>query len=514
MLFSKGRRRNSNTDLQCNVRSQTDNGVSVRVHFAQCLRHQLTSADEDRIEQGFTIEALPNEILLEVFDCHRLLTLESALSGLWEWHRLAHVCRRWRTIVFASPHRLDLRLVYTYGKPVRESVECWPTLPISICYPPTRHLLQEDEGNVVSALRYPDHICEINLTITRFLMAKSFSLLRAPFPKLERLELRSRDTMGSSILPTAFLGGAAPRLRDIHLDSTAFPMLPQVLLSAHELVSLRLDDISTSGYISPEFFATGLSATTRLKFLKIFFFIPMYRPNQRNSASPLRSHAILPALTDFQFRGDVDYLEDFVTRIDAPVLERFAVTLFEQSSFNIPQLTQFIGRAKLLRSPHQTSIKLSESEIALTHDFRHSLPSPSSGNFKLHILHDDADLQMHTLVHISRQLSALLISPERLDVVAFADFFPLQDAREADPAHWLECFRLFPGVKRLGVSSAVTSILASTLEKVTETSDILPSLRELHMGGSKSHSIERFVAARERSGNPVSVHYQSNELDS
>ncbi len=451
--------------------------------------------------------------MLEVFDCHRLLTLESASSGLWEWHRLAHVCRKWRTIVFASPHRLDLRLVYTYAKPVRESVDCWPTLPIAIWYP-TERLVPEDEGNVVAALRYPDRICEINLTVTRSLLSKSFVLLRAPFPALERLRLRSQDTMRSLILPTAFLGGVAPRLRDIHLDSTAFPMLPQVLLSAHELVSLRLDDIPNSGYISPESFATGLSVTTRLKYLKIFFLLPM---SQRSITSSTRSHAVLPALTDFQFRGDVDYLENLVARIDTPALERFTVTLFEQSSFNIPQLSQFIGRTKTLRSPHQTSIELSEAEIVVTHDYRHSPPSPSSGSFKLHVTYDEVDLQMPTLVYISRQLSALLASPERLDVVASSDLFAWRDPSEADSVQWLEFSRLFPGVKRLGVSSALASIVASTFEQVTGTSDILPSLRELHIGGSRastSSSIERFAAIRERSGYPVSVHYQSGEFDS
>jgi len=291
-------------------------------------------------------------------------------------------------------------------------------------------------------------------------------------------------------------------------------MLPQVLLSAHELVSLRLDDIPNSGYISPESFATGLSVTTRLKYLKIFFLLPM---SQRSITSSTRSHAVLPALTDFQFRGDVDYLENLVARIDTPALERFTVTLFEQSSFNIPQLSQFIGRTKTLRSPHQTSIELSEAEIVVTHDYRHSPPSPSSGSFKLHVTYDEVDLQMPTLVYISRQLSALLASPERLDVVASSDLFAWRDPSEADSVQWLEFSRLFPGVKRLGVSSALASIVASTFEQVTGTSDILPSLRELHMGGSQastSSSIERFAAIRERSGYPVSVHYQSGEFDS
>lgn len=320
--------------------------------------------------------------------------------------------------------------------------------------------------------------------------------------------------MGSLILPTAFLGGAATRLRDIHLESTVCPMLPRVLSFAHELVSLRLDNIPISGYISPDFLATGLAATTRLKHLVILFLPPMLK-NMRITASSPQNRAVLPALTDFQFRGDVDYLENLVTRIDAPSLEKFTATLFEQSSFDIPHLSQFISRAKAFRSPHHTSIELSDAEITFTHDFHLSPASRSSGNFKLHVSCDELDLQMPTLVHISRQLTALFASPEQLDVAA--DLYPWRDPSQADSTQWLEVFHLFPDVKRLRVSSSLVFIIASTLEQATGTSDVLPSLLELHLGGSRDSmlsSVERFVTERESSGYPVSVHYQSGESDS
>ncbi|KAH9017795.1 hypothetical protein EDB84DRAFT_1679460 [Lactarius hengduanensis] len=104
---------------------------------------------------------------------------------------------------------------------------------------------------------------------------------------------------------------------------------------------------------------------------------------------------------------------------------------------------------------------------------------------------------MATLVHISRQLSASLASPERLDVAASSDLFAWRDPGEADAVQWLEFLRLFPGVKRLEVSSTLASIVASAFEQVTRTSDILPSLSELHMGGSQastSSSIEGFAS--------------------
>ncbi|KAH9164801.1 hypothetical protein EDB89DRAFT_1911895 [Lactarius sanguifluus] len=177
--------------------------------------------------------------------------------------------------------------------------------------------------------------------------------------------------------------GVAPRLRDIHLDSTAFPMLPQV-------------------FCQP---------TNLFVFDSMISQIP---DTSHPSSSPL---VFLPALTDLQFKGDVDYLENLVTKIDAPAPERFTVTLFEQSSFNIPQLSQCIGRTRMLRLPHQTSIELSEAEIVVTYvfDSRHVRPR-----------------QMATLVHISRQLSTSLASPEWLDVAASSDLFVCRDLGDAD----------------------------------------------------------------------------------
>ncbi|KAH9162049.1 hypothetical protein EDB89DRAFT_1913494 [Lactarius sanguifluus] len=187
--------------------------------------------------------------------------------------------------------------------------------------------------------------------------------------------------------------GVAPRLRDIHLDSTAFPMLPQV-------------------FCQPKF---RIHLTRVLRHWSV-----------RNDSAGVPEDLLHPS--DFSKEhssiytdpGDVDYLENLVTKIDAPAPERFTVTLFEQSSFNIPQLSQFIGRTRMLRLPHKTSIELSdlsEAEIVVTYvfDSRHVRPR-----------------QMATLVHISRQLSASLASPEWLDVAASSDLFVCRDLGDAD----------------------------------------------------------------------------------
>jgi len=63
-----------------------------------------------------TIDALPDDVLLETFESYlgkddpNYLDVEHDYNG---WQTLVHVCRRWRWIMFTSPHRLDLKLYCT-----------------------------------------------------------------------------------------------------------------------------------------------------------------------------------------------------------------------------------------------------------------------------------------------------------------------------------------------------------------------------------------------------------------
>ena len=73
-----------------------------------------------------TIETLPDVVLLDIFDFFVGETCKN------EWLTLAHVCRRWRHIVFASPRRLNLQLHCTNRSPVKKTLGIWPVLPIKI----------------------------------------------------------------------------------------------------------------------------------------------------------------------------------------------------------------------------------------------------------------------------------------------------------------------------------------------------------------------------------------------
>ena len=64
------------------------------------------------------IGALPDTALLDMFAFY--VDESDYLEG---WHVLVHVCQRWRYLVFAPPHRLDLRLLRRGTTPVREILD-------------------------------------------------------------------------------------------------------------------------------------------------------------------------------------------------------------------------------------------------------------------------------------------------------------------------------------------------------------------------------------------------------
>ena len=72
-----------------------------------------------------TINVLSEDVLLEMFTFY--VYEDSDLDG---WQKLVHVCRKWRSVVFASPHPLNLQLLCTNKRPVEKMLDIWPALPI------------------------------------------------------------------------------------------------------------------------------------------------------------------------------------------------------------------------------------------------------------------------------------------------------------------------------------------------------------------------------------------------
>src|SRR6266566_1043592 len=267
-----------------------------------------------------TIDMLPDIALLELFDFY-----VNEVGPIEKWHTLVHVCRRWRDVVFRSPRHLGLQLFCTGRKPVRETLDVWPPLPIVIRHGCYRML---DTENLVAALKHADRVCEIRLwPVQSSQWEHVLVTMQQSFPELTDLKIQSEDET-APVVPDSFLGGFTPRLRSLRFERIPFPGLPKLLLSATGLVKISLQKIPHSGYISPEAMVNCLSTLTKLVELELSFMSPPSRPNRQSQRPPPLTRSVLLALRYFGFVGVSEYLEDLVARIESPALDSLQIKYF------------------------------------------------------------------------------------------------------------------------------------------------------------------------------------------
>ena len=209
------------------------------------------------------IDILTDDALLAIFDLYVEAPDDLSLASKEEieaWQTLVHVCRRWRNLVFGSPRRLNLRLVCTYRTHVKNTLDVWPPLPLCIYGFNNRPAKNADDiqDDILTALGHSDRIRQVVIRhFKRRELMEAWAAMGVPFPELTDLCFRVLDEWTPTV-PDSFLGGSAPLLRNLELESFPFPGLPKLLLSATNLVTLLLLYIPDSGYFPPETMATCL----------------------------------------------------------------------------------------------------------------------------------------------------------------------------------------------------------------------------------------------------------------
>lgn len=302
-----------------------------------------------------TIEMIPEDTLLEIFDFYRLDAMKRSSGGLWTWHRLAHVCQKWRHVISVSPRRLDLRILCQYGTPIEYFLDFWPTLPLAVRLNASRQPSNHMPRNIMLTLRHPYRLCEIDLRVPSSMTGPIVEMVPKPCSVLEKIRIVVKDTTGPSIpVFDEFLGGSAPHLREIKLDGISFPFpeIRRVLSSTNfNLVQLHLSKIPHAVYFSPDDLVTALSTLVQLKRLTVDFHSPASSPPPNMTRRPLQRTTLLPSLGCLHFQGTSEYLEEFVAQIHSPALCNIAIHFFNQIFFDIPQFSEFISQLKVLGYP-------------------------------------------------------------------------------------------------------------------------------------------------------------------
>jgi F-box-like len=460
-----------------------------------------------------TIDVLPDDVLLEIFDhcvvypsgylIHASSLQETRKIREW-WQSLVHVCRRWRGLVFGSPRRLNLQLRCKTRTPARETLDVWPALPLYI----RGDVDETSVDNVIAELELSDRMCQIELCcFTNPQIESLYTAMEVPFPELIRLFLSFRDLSHAPVLPDSFLGGSTPHLRYLAFNFIPFPGLPKLLLASIHLVGLYLHDIPHSGYFSPEAMVTCLSMLTSLDDVEIKFESPRSFPDQENRRSLPPTRSVLPALMQFGFKGVNEYLEEFVARIDTPRLRRLNATFFNDIEFHTPELIRFVSRSSTLKAPNKALVFFDTQTTLAT-----LLPqAPNVGHFTVEISCRGLDWQLSSLAQICTTSLPLLSTTENLFIYEQGDsLFDWKDGIEN--IEWLELLLPFTAVKNLYLSKQFALRIAPVLQEMTVggTTEVLSTLQNLYLEGfrpseSVQEGIERFVSARQLANRPVAI---------
>ena len=414
--------------------------------------------------QQVTIEVLPDDILFNVFHCYLSVTPQL-------WPTLAWVCQRWRHTIFTSPLGLNLRLHCTYGTPVSKTLDCWPVLPIAVQYGGSPNLdppAPEDDDNIIAALKQSSRVRSISLTLVSSLLEK-FSVISEPFLDLEELALLSQDNVQLT-LPSTFRWGS--RLRTLHSTRVAIPLFPQLLSPCHNLADLQLHEIPSIGYFSPEAFANALSMMTQLRSISLHF---LSFPRRRSylALPPMAGERIvLPTLTRLKYRGSSKYLDCFVSRVDAPILDNIDITFFYQPTMDASQLGRFIERTELQTSLDQADVVTSADDILIT--FTNSRASTT--HLRLQISCKHLDWQSSCMAQICHQFSSFLSGVNDLGIFSAQSFSEYDDGDE----NWLEIVLPFGDVEEFHVAGGLaTSILRALYSADEDNATALPALRNI-----------------------------------
>jgi len=460
-----------------------------------------------------TIDMLFDDVLVEIFNSYLKLHYWLWYRQRNTWRPLVHVCRRWRYLVFASPRLLNLRLEYEGHGPTSEVLEAWPVLPVILLSTFSGHPKSDQRwDNMVAALEsehYYNRICEIVISdITNSRWERFAAAMQKPFPQLTHLEVWVYRGV-VPILPDSFLGGSAPCLQTLRLRSIPFPIMPKLLLSVNGLVELSLRDIPDSGYISPDVIATALTVMTRLETLQLLFRSPRSRPHTASRPLHPPTRFVLPALTELEFGGVYQYLEDLLARVDAPRLNYLLITFFMDLNFDVPQFHRLIGHAEVFKTFDHAEVLISDRSIRLGLSPKTRLIDHLT-LLELQINCRELDWQLSSLAQVCSSFP-LISTLEELEIRESDQLKSSHSEDDMENAQWLELLDPFAALRDLYLTRGIAQRICGALQDLfgERATEVLPALRNLFVRTRPLQPVQEamipFVAARQLSGHPVAI---------
>ena len=388
-------------------------------------------------------------------------------------------------------------------------LDVWPALPLVVL----GAVSEDSVDDVIAQLGHSNRITQIQIDLNRYILRVEalWTAMQVPFPELSVVHLQFGDMAFGPVLPDSFLGGSAPRLRYLTLGSISFPGLPNLLLSATQLVYLSLLRVPHSGYVSPEAMANCLSVLTNLETFQLEFVYPRSPTDQESRRPRPPTRHVLPALTNFWFQGLNKYLEDLVSRIDAPRLYQLSTTFFSDIDFDTSELSQFIGRTPKFGSYNEARLIFRNHEARLK---LQSHPEPSDQEtVDVKVFCQEPVRQVSSLAQICSSSLHLLPMVENLYIYEDAYSPPAWKKGDLENAQWLDLLLPFTAVKNLYLSKKAARRIAPALQELTgrRATEVLQALQNILIEWfwpseePAQEGIAQFISARQLTNYPVTI---------
>jgi hypothetical protein len=300
------------------------------------------------------------------------------------------------------------------------------------------------------------------------------------------------------------------------------PGLPELLLSSTNLRVIDLSCIRINLFFSPQAMVTALSALTRLDILCILLAGEPDRLHLdwKSQHSPLPPRAILPSLTVLKFKAFSKYLEDFMARVDPPLLGHLDIAFVcshgasdveQDREIDTSQLARLISCIPKFQAPDKAHIGMDTYASNSKFWIKFSWPKPISSTVRLEVYRPYAEQHMSRVAQFCRSPFFPLPTLEDLYICGgrHSSICPRGYTR------WLELFQPFTAVKNLYLSELYAERITPVLRDFVgeRTMEVLPALEKVfiefspwsRVSGPIRKAFGQFAAARQLSGHPIVI---------
>ncbi|KAI0263926.1 hypothetical protein BC834DRAFT_282139 [Gloeopeniophorella convolvens] len=436
-----------------------------------------------------TINTIPDDALLEVFDWFRLL--EERLGGRyrWTWYTLAHVCYQWRRLVFASPERLGLRYHITHRSPITrrspiaDILRHPHQLPLVLDYQSgvgDDPWCLEAIEDLALALEQLDRVQEISLRVgSSGQLYDMFEMMARPARRLEHLSIQA--VCRKTWFPVTLFGDHTPALRTLSFENILVP-LPSSPWLADLSIILNIGDMNA--LVLDKLFES-VRAMSQLEYICLVFFPEDTRMVNEDRVVPFSgTPASLASLSEIHFHGSSLLFEALASRIDAPNLCMLELSFFRNGRHvPAPSLSRFIRSISILPLSTNSRLRLDRSMA----DIR-TVTDPVHG-FSIGYGLECRDLGHHTdplVVSVSavcRSLAPVLSLVIKLNIENSGIASPVPQDRTywADNAvDWHTILAAFSGVVTLQLDDTLLLAVAQALRE-SDGHVLLPNFREFEL---------------------------------